>query len=237
MRKLLIGGMAAALAIAAGIGVAVAHHPVPTHPRAAVPAVAASTPATDVPSPNATPTASSSTSAASTTITRLTAPGTFMYVNLPAAVSIPDANGTPVTAELTVHELTVVSARASAGLLVGLSALDGYTGVYEVPVTLTVIKSASSTTTWTPQALGSLTAAVNPGATPPLSINTLTTPRCPGLPQSVQLDAGQSLQWCIHAFTKPGYPTPTGGQYQAATGPYATPIQWASRAISRPTIP
>jgi hypothetical protein len=223
-------GIAVAIGIGAGHGTAQDNHHVD-----------ASAPWASEAQSNGTPTAAelgSTAGGGNAAEAQLTAPGTYMYSGLPATVTIDDASGNTVTAAVTVGDLTQLPTQDATDLLTSLPALNPYSSVYEMHVSLTVLStSAGSSAALTPDALAAVTVAVHPGETPILSNDTLTTKDCTGAPTALDVPIKHSLTWCIHGFARVGDPRPIGGQYQATDGPYSTPVLWASHNASTTAIP
>lgn len=172
----------------------------------------------------------------------LTAAGSEISVGLPATVTLNTGSGDIVYARVTLQELAELAPSDAAAVVAAVPAATGFTTVYAMPATLTVLSIA--TADGAPTSASSLSAgdlarfsiAVRPGSDPLPSTGTVSSRGCSGLSaSSTAIHPGSGLQWCLHAFsggTVAG--TPTGGQYQAATGRYVSPVTWASQTF-RPT--
>lgn len=231
--KFIIGISIATLA-AAGIGWAVghpnSHHPATSRHAAQAPAAA---PTVNPGNPGA---------LAKLTNTTLTAAGSEMSVGLPATITIEGVGDQVIYANATMDEISQLPAGDAHHLISSIPAAAGYQDVYEMPVTLTILGVTNADGSSLKRAAAGITSgdlsqfsiAVHPGSDPLPSTDTLSTSGCAGLPQSVPtLGAGDTLRWCLHAFSGGSTSsTPVGGQYQAASGPFAAPVTWASKRFA-----
>ncbi|WP_435740109.1 hypothetical protein [Clavibacter nebraskensis] len=169
----------------------------------------------------------------------LTAAGSEISVGLPATLTITTASGAVVYARVTLDELTQLAPTDAAAVIADVPAAAGFTTVYAMPVSMTVLSvtdKGGAPTASSPLTLGDLAGfsiAVRPGSDPVPSTPSVSSPGCPELPQTLAaLHAGAELQWCLHAFSGGhGAGAPTGGQYQAPAGRYVSAITWASKAF------
>jgi hypothetical protein len=236
MRTKIIAAVTIATIAAAGIGWGIGHparHPAVTTTAPAAPEAAPAAPA---------PAADSSAALAKLTNTTLTAAGSELSVGLPATITISGIGDQVIYANVTMDEISQLSAEDAGHLISSIPAAAGYTDVYEMPVTLTVLGVTNLDGTALRSGATGITAAdmsqfsigVHPGSDPLPSSDTVTSAGCAGLPQTVPTTpTGATLRWCLHAFsggTTAG--TPVGGQYQASSGLYASPVTWASKRFA-----
>lgn len=173
-----------------------------------------------------------------TTVPPLTAAGSEIYVDVPAVLTLADDTGNTVYVQATAGELTQPSEADAAATFAALPSLNGYSEIYEAPITIQLLSSSTDTARLGRATLSAFSIAVHPGDDPLLSSDTLTTNGCAGLPPATsQLHTGQQLSWCVHAFRRQGDASPIGVQYEAAAGPYTAAIIWASKTFTGPAIP
>lgn len=242
-RTILVAGVVCATAAAAFIGWSVARPS--SHPQRADSST--STP-TGVPSA---PSSASNSDSTANEVSKLGSiplaqPGSEISVGLPATLRLEDFDGQVIYATVTMSEIQELPADESANLIAKIPSLAGYSTVYEMPVSLTVLgivtnggsDVATRVTGLTAKSLGGFTIAPHQGSDPLPVSNTLSDGSCQGLTPALPASVGQTLQWCIHAFGQTGGPAPAGGQYQTPSGPYQSPIFWASQTFgSTVTIP
>lgn len=239
-RTLVVTGLVCATAAAAFFGWSAARG-TDSHPH-----VAATMPAAVSHSPS---TSANGNDRTAETITKLEAlplaqPGSEISVGLPQTLQLDDVDGQVIYASVTMSEIQELPADQASALLAKIPALTGYSTVYEMPVSLTVLgvvtdggaDVAHQATGLTASVLGRFSIAPHPGTDPLPVSNTLSDGQCHGSPATTPATVGQTVQWCIHAFGRAGDPTPAAGRYQAPTGSYQTPVSWASQAFGSTVV-
>lgn len=174
---------------------------------------------------------------------KLAQPGSELSVGLPATLKLDDADGQVIYASATMSELQQLPSDQASALLVRLPSLTGYTDVYEMPVSLTILgvitdagQPTSRASALTSSALSRFAIVPHQGSDLLPTSNTLSDDSCRGLASSTPITAGQTITWCVHAFARAGDPAPAGGQYQALSGAYRAPILWASRIFGSSVV-
>lgn len=176
--------------------------------------------------------------------TRMTTLGSEISVGLPATLTIETSTGATVYARVTMDELTELPADQSRSVLAKHDALAGDSGVWTMPVSMSVLgivdadgSATLATADVSATDLSRFTIATHPGSDPLPTSDTITSPGCSGLDGHTSISAGHTVTWCVHGFSDAATAAPTGGQYQTVSGTYATPITWASKRYAAPEIP
>lgn len=246
MRKLILIGVVLALTVAGGVAgiITASQHRTPRQSTEPAPTTQPA-PSSAAQGFSTSPSSSSAEELSRLSGLQLTAPGAQVFVDTPARVTLENINGATVYADVTVHEISAMPAGELQAVTRAFPSLSDVTAGYQMGVSLTVLglvdgaELQPSTTGLNSQTMSRFTIATHPGSNPLLNADTLSSAGCVGLPaHPTSVKTGDTLTWCVHAFARPGDPAPIGGQYQALTGPFATPVLWASKTFTaRPVIP